>query len=352
MVEFRCAPSLSQAVGTPTRGGTNRTYSISTHPSSGRRLAIPGATSPTSVEDLAESYLAHARGILAPRTVELRRGQLRTHVVPTLGADTPADRVTPADIRRLINDLRRRRMSGSAVRGCVSATSAIFKHGMRDLEVIDRNPVEKLHHGELPSSRRQSEPRYLALTEVRQLFDNLTDDFRPIAATCYWAALRVSEALALTWENIDVVEHQLHVVGSKTLASTASLPLVSELEDQLRQHRSRQEHRGLAIDATSLVFQTRGGRSPGRRNVHRAVARAAVKAGLVPPGKEPVGVHDLRHSFAALAFDGGLSLTEVARLLRHASPNVTSRVYGGLSDPGIAALGQKLEMISQHSVER
>ncbi len=73
----------------------------------------------------------------------------------------------------------------------------------------------------------------------------------------------------------------------------------------------------------------------------RAVQRAAGKAGLNTDGGEPIGLHDLRHSTAGLAFES-LALNEVSRLLRHANPRVTTVVYGGISDDAAASIGAKL----------
>jgi integrase len=47
-----------------------------------------------------------------------------------------------------------------------------------------------------------------------------------------------------------------------------------------------------------------------------------------------VGLHDLRHSFVALALDSGAPLAEAAVLARHANARVTASVYAGLADGG------------------
>jgi integrase len=59
-------------------------------------------------------------------------------------------------------------------------------------------------------------------------------------------------------------------------------------------------------------------------NVLRAVYVAGDAAGLNGDGREPVGVHDLRHSFAAVALAAGLTLPEAAALTRHTNPRVTT----------------------------
>jgi len=74
----------------------------------------------------------------------------------------------------------------------------------------------------------------------------------------------------------------------------------------------------------------------------RAVQTAATNAKLNPESAQPIGLHDLRHSAAGLAFES-LALNEVSRLLRHANSRVTATVYGGLSDEAAAGIGEKLK---------
>ena len=71
------------------------------------------------------------------------------------------------------------------------------------------------------------------------------------------------------------------------------------------------------------------------------IGRYRRQDGADPERVPPLGLHDLRHSAAGLAF-AALPLNEVSRLLRHANPRVTSTVYGGLGDDAAAAIGQKL----------
>jgi integrase len=74
----------------------------------------------------------------------------------------------------------------------------------------------------------------------------------------------------------------------------------------------------------------------------RAVHAAGDAAGLNDDGRERVGCHDLRHSFAGVALAAGMSLAEVAALMRHATPAVTLAVYGGLADNGREKAAAKL----------
>jgi integrase len=181
----------------------------------------------------------------------------------------------------------------------------------------------------------------------------VSDTFRPVAAACAFAGLRLSEALGLRWRDIDLKASTLTVAAQlgpdgtrvplKTAASAASVPLLPRLAAELREHRSRVAGQSLPrVSPDALVFTTSHGRPHGRRNVLRAVYAAGDAAGLNGEERERVGVHDLRHSFVAMALAAGLTLPEAAALARHANPRVTATVYAGLTDTARAGLGSKL----------
>ena len=122
------------------------------------------------------------------------------------------------------------------------------------------------------------------------MLGRMTDTFRPIAATCVLAGLRVSEALGLTWGDVDfdsktiTVSEQLGAKGermpTKTATSRAPVPLLPALERELRAHRSRQAERDLRYThPDALVFSTTGGNPQSRRNALRAVQHAVTRWG-------------------------------------------------------------------------
>jgi integrase len=313
--------------------GYTKTEAIAAH----RRLVV-GVESGTveigdrtlTVRAMVESFIARERGILAartPNTVDLYETRLRKHVLPVIGT-AKADELTVHHVRRLIDNLTTAGHSGSSVRGCVTALSAAFRHGERDLGAVRRNPVRDLDRGDRPSSKRESEPRYLSVAEVDVLLSRMADETRPVAAALFHAALRVSEALALIWADVDLDAATLTVRGTKTEASRATIPLLPALAEELRAHRTRQAARSIArIRPEALVFQTGTGKPYHRRNVLRAVQN---------------GCHDLRHSSAAFAFSIGMTPVEVARLLRHSDPAITLSTYAGLDDASVQKLREKL----------
>ena len=112
-------------------------------------------------------------------------------------------------------------------------------------------------------------------------------------------------------------------------------PLLPLLQRELVEHRVRQARHNLQwVHPEALIFTTMRGKPQSRRNVLRAVHIAGDNVGLNGEGLEPVGLHDLRHSFVAIAFDKGLTAPEIAALARHANAKVTLAIYAGITDDG------------------
>jgi integrase len=136
----------------------------------------------------------------------------RLHVLPVLGRRAVAD-LTPADVRRMLDAVaskkvaRRgpegdgRRLSAWSRSGLLSILSGVLTYGVRQ-GVVAHNVVRDLGRDDRPGAQRKSEPRYLSPDELDALIASMGDTFRPVAATCAYAGLRLSEALGLRWRDV------------------------------------------------------------------------------------------------------------------------------------------------------
>jgi integrase len=274
---------------------------------------------------------------LASGTFALYADLVDRRVLRILGAGTKAGAVRPADLRRMIDQLRAEGLSGSSVHGTLTAASAMFRYAARR-DLVESNPVRLLDHGDRPSTKRTREPRYLDRPEIDRLLAHLGLEFRPVAAVCAFAGLRISEALALRWQDVDFDSGMLHVHGTKTAASAAPVPMTGALVAELRSHRVR--HPGVG---EALVFTTVSGRAHSRHNAGRAIRVAGDAAGLNPAGAKKVSPHDLRHSCAGLLLAAGVPAPKVAAILRHADARITMLVYAGLVESQRVELRDDLE---------
>lgn len=133
----------------------------------------------------------------------------------------------------------------------------------------------------------------------------------------YSSGARISEVLALTWEDVtpraDGAGAHLFIASGKGNKSrtvgvnaTAYNALVA-LRDEEAQ-------------PTDYVFSTRTGRALDRHAAHRLLKRIIQRAGV----KDAASAHWLRHSHATHAIQHGANVADVKAQLGHASLNTTS----------------------------
>lgn len=151
--------------------------------------------------------------------------------------------------------------------------------------------------------------------------------------------LRPSEALGLTWADLDldagrlVVRRKLHqkrgeveagLEDPKTEGSEPVVPIPPSVVPVLRQHRVRQGQERLRAGSAyrmdpDLVFRDELGRPLAHRGVVTAFKAALTRAKL----PKEIRLDDLRHTFATLTLAAGVHVKIVSTWLGHASTKMT-----------------------------
>ncbi|MFI5258507.1 MAG: site-specific tyrosine recombinase [Candidatus Limnocylindrales bacterium] len=171
-------------------------------------------------------------------------------------------------------------------------------------------------------------PEVLSIEEVERLLESRTDDTpagirdRTLLELLYASGLRISEAVGLDSDDIDLTTALVRVVGKGDrerqvpvgeVAVAWILRYVAEVRPAwLEKWTGDRRHGG------PLFLSVRGERLDRRRAWEMLVA-AARAIGL----KEGISPHTLRHSFATHLLEGGADLRIVQELLGHASINTT-----------------------------
>jgi integrase len=144
--------------------------------------------------------------------------------------------------------------------------------------------------------------------------------------------LRISELLALKWEDIDEKAKTISIVRkftrgqlgeTKTAASAAPLPIAAPLLKALMAYKPK-------TNGSEWVFPSprTGGPRSGSMLLQKGLKPIAQKLGL-----GNVGFHSLRHACRSWLSSGGAALGTQKDLLRHADIATTANVYGhALSD--------------------
>jgi integrase len=311
-------------------------------------------TAPT-VPELRDEFLEHLRSLVGDPDERRRRSRacvdlyerhLDVRFVPEFRT-CRVDELTTADLRRWLDKLRGTKLAPNTQRAILTAASAMLRYAAKQ-GYIPMTPAAGLDRDDRPSTTRKRQPRYLNGAQLAALLAELDDDLRPLGAMLAYAGLRVSEALAIRWSDLDLEAGRLSVsaqldragqpVPLKTSASASNVDLLPALVRELRAHRARRAALGIhLVRADALAFCTRTGKPHHQRSALRAVQTAAIAANL-----GHVTAHDLRHSLVANALDAGLTLAEASRLARHASPAVTAAVYADVLEANRDTLGAKL----------
>jgi integrase len=203
----------------------------------------------------------------------------------------------------------------------------------------------------LSAARRRSGPDraegcFLTRRQLRSLIAEIPGQwvlfFELLAST----GLRVSEAIALRWMDLDLgKEPHLKVrrsivrgvIGNpKSRFGRRRVPLAPDVVERLRTARSA------VLEEASLVFSTRNGTAINPGNVRKRVLAPAVKRA----GLSSIGFHAFRHTCASLLIERGLSLLRLQLWMGHHSAAYTIDIYGHLIDDELSPaldLGVELE---------
>ncbi len=152
---------------------------------------------------------------------------------------------------------------------------------------------------------------------------------RALLELLYAAGLRVSEALGLDVDDLDLEGGSVRVLGKGDRQRVVPIgdEAVVWLERYLAEVRPTLVAAGRAPSRRGgPVFLSDRGRRLGRSHAWLAVKRAASDAGI----GSRVSPHTLRHSFATHLLEGGADLRVVQELLGHASIS-TTQIYTHLT---------------------
>jgi integrase len=180
-----------------------------------------------------------------------------------------------------------------------------------------------------PTSRRTSpgtgkQRPYVATTEqVWALYDAMPPAARPAILLAAFAGLRLSEAVALRFSDVDFLGAricpavQYPAEELKTEISKTPIPVPRELMDELN-------YNAVKFGSKTVVAQE-SGLPMAASTFDRLFSEVRETVPSLPKGFR---FHDLRHYFASLLIHQGLDIKTVQMCMRHASAKTTLDTYG------------------------
>jgi integrase len=250
---------------------------------------------------------------------------LRNHISPVLGERVLAH-ITPSDITAVIDSLHSK---GAKYRVNVYALLRVLFDIAEETDLIARSPVRsKIHR---PDWIKEEKPT-LSSQEVRELLNNVPDQYRLLVLLTAVTGLRQSEVLGFRWQDFDEEGGSLSITQrlwrgklgpTKTRQSRARLQLSAPLIDALKTHRQSSAF----ATPTDFIFCRSDGEPFDPDWFRRKVLYRAMDSAGIKRGHRTHGFHILRHTAASLLHDLTGDLKWVQEFLRHSQISTTADVY-------------------------
>lgn len=263
-------------------------------------------------EYLADWLRSHGRSV-RPSTLVSYRGHVRLHIAPLLGG-IPLSRLRPADVRRLIDELERKRLSANSIVRIVTTLRIALNAAVGERAISD-NPAA---HVRLP--RVDRDPVRPLIREEADLILAAVDGtwVGPIIRLLLGSGLRRGEAIGLDQRDLLLDAGFVRVRKSKT--DVRAVPISDDAVAALREVLAAAPRRG----PDEPVFF--GPRRSTRRLVGSSLTHALPRI-LADAGIGHLTPHALRHGAATLMLADGHPMRVIAEQLGHRNPALTARVY-------------------------
>lgn len=277
---------------------------------------------------------------------------------------------------RLPKEQGGRGLSVKTVGKVLTTMSRIFKFGIRNKCGIQTDPT-KLIEKVKENSGEQSETGerlYTVLHEVTEKEVLMPEEtkrvilaakpglYRTIIQTAVYTGARISELLALRWQNVkldaaiieirrsvstarvqgEMTQEKHRWFDPKTRQGVRDIPIPPQLVAALKEWKEKGRQSRL-----DLVFCNEFGEPCDRTGILRFALRSALKqAGI----DKAVSMHGLRHTYASMLILLGRPITEVSRYLGHADVSITMRVYAHFLKPKKQDTMSDLERLIENSL--
>jgi integrase len=193
---------------------------------------------------------------------------------------------------------------------------------------LDKSPAAALDKFKEPPNRE----RYLTKDELPRFLKALEfqEDRLSVAAIklLLFTGGRRGEILSLQWHQVKLDEKRLFLPHTKN-GKSRSIILNDRAMDIIKTLKAEKDNSKRTKDSEYLFPSRKGAKKPHINDLRTPFGKTCEAAEI-----EGMRIHDLRHSFATLAIQGGASLYDVSKLLGHSDVSMTQR-YAHMVDDSL-----------------
>lgn len=270
---------------------------------------------------------------------------VRRNILPRWGSYRLKD-ISRTEYQQWINELREKYSEGT-VRRIHSIFSNAINDAVHEFGILRENPIQKV---KIPKDESEDagKIKFFTVDELNRFLAACVPakhakyqhsrHYRALFTLLARTGLRIGEALALTWDDIDLNKGTLsvnktliyplntdpRVTTPKTKSSIRVIKLDPETIRVLKEYRINQKETilryGFRRSELNLVFH-----GPDGRWLRTNVVRDYMKEVCKRVGLPPLSPHALRHSHAVHLLEAGAPIKYVAERLGHASIKTTEK---------------------------
>ncbi len=262
---------------------------------------------------------------------------IENHLISRLGAKRVAA-LTPDDLDFMIAEMSKAGLSVTTTRYVLRIIHHVLRDAVRKGK-LSRNVSELID----PPPERKHEGKTWDENEFDLFLTTAADsDYYEFYSTLALTGTRRSEALGLKWGDVELdsispkitIRRAAYKLDNgqwkfeepKTDRSRRDIPLPVSLAMLLQRLQEQKAANAKWYDQelseNDFVFARSDGSLPDPRYLSKVFRRIVERAGL-----KRIRLHDLRHTYATLQRNAGQPIEVISKVLGHASPIVTMKIY-------------------------
>ncbi len=281
------------------------------------------------------------------QTIRLYRNTYKRYIQEPIGRKKVTD-VKPAVLQKIINGIHKAGYSRSIITSVQTIIKGMFLQALRD-GIIINNPAKNLT---LPRFRKVvKEERRVMSKEETDIFLKYAEksayyDYYRLALC---TGLRINEAFALQWDDIDWKRKMICIKGTlvyesgqgvrkdsmKTVAGFREIPMIDASESLLKILRKKRAKTRILLGQNwkeregleNLVLFNAFGSSLCDTNVRKDINRIVERINHDGIKFKHVTPHTFRHTFATRGLEAGIPLKVMQTILGHSSLSMTADLY-------------------------
>lgn len=305
-----------------------------------------------TMKDLFDEWLAVRRVGREPKTIEQYKFLGEEYIIPAFGNRLVTD-ITLRDIEQQYANWQtsERPLSATSIWHIHTVLSGMFRYAQKH-NIIENNPCQKIESLPKKPDHSVTKEDYWTISEVHKFLAAAQgEQYRMYFVLVLGTGMRVNEARALRWKNVDLVGKKIlvceaikqeenkkkgikRIIGKpKTAAGYRWVAISDELVEELMKHKIEQEKLkaeiGSAYIDNDLVIANGFGDYVNKGQLIKVMNRIIERANSInkdDPIKR-IPLRNLRHTHACALLTLGVDMKTIQQRLGHTNYAFTANVY-------------------------